>query len=55
MKPEPRPLRLLPRNLTVDRSENQLSLQFELPKGAFATAVLRELVNLHDLSSGQVK
>ena len=50
MKPEPRPLRLLPSNLQIEPAGATLSLAFELPKGAFATTVLRELLRLNDLS-----
>jgi len=54
MKPEPRPLRLLPRNAQLSLDGTALQLQFELPKGAFATTVLRELIQLQDLSLAHV-
>lgn len=44
MKREPRPLRLLPRCALMTLNGDSLHVQFELPKGAFATAVLRELL-----------
>lgn len=55
MKSEPRPLRLLPCNLESEPDGDSLSLRFELPKGAFATTVLRELVFLNDVSTDQTK
>lgn len=50
VKAEPRPMGLRPANLSWQRQNEQLALQFELPKGAFATTVLRELAQLNDLS-----
>ena len=55
MKPEPRPLRLLPRHVQVKVDGSTFSLSFELPKGAFATTVLRELVRLNDFSPLETK
>lgn len=43
-----RALRLRPRALEVETGENRVSLRFELPPGAYATSLLRELVNLRD-------
>lgn len=50
-----RPTRLTPENmawelLTSNTEPDQLVIQFELPKGAFATSVLRELFIIHDRS-----
>ncbi|MEE2731371.1 MAG: tRNA pseudouridine(13) synthase TruD [Pseudomonadota bacterium] len=55
IKAEPRPLRLLPRNLQLEPHGDHLLLRFELPKGAYATSVLRELVQLNDHSGFQDK
>ena len=60
MKPDPRPLRLLPANIDVQRSSDEqgnepVVLAFDLPKGAFATAVLREWVQLDDCSGQPAK
>ncbi len=47
LKAERRPLRVRPAELTVTREQpDQLLLRFSLPKGAFATSLLREAVNL---------
>jgi len=51
MKADVRSFRLLPRNLILQEEGADLAIQFELPKGAFATTVLRELVKLQDLSA----
>ncbi|MDH3747242.1 MAG: tRNA pseudouridine(13) synthase TruD [Gammaproteobacteria bacterium] len=40
-----RPLRVQVQNLSVQISENVTWLEFRLPKGAFATALLREIVS----------
>ncbi len=50
-----RPTRLAPENmawelLKGDKGPDQLVLQFELPRGAFATSVLRELFVINDRS-----
>lgn len=50
-----RSTRIVPHNmawelLTNSQEANQLVLQFELPKGAFATSVLRELFKINDRS-----
>lgn len=50
-----RATRLVPKNMAWellfnDSQVDQLVLQFELPKGAFATSVLRELFNINDRS-----
>ena len=51
LKNERRALRLLPIDLEVKTlSSNSIELRFALPKGAFATAVLRELVNYVDVN-----
>ncbi len=50
VKQERRAIKLLPQELTWQHSENALTLSFLLPSGCFATAVLRELVNLEDVS-----
>ena len=55
MKSEPRTLRLLPRNMQMELNGSAFSLAFELPKGAFATTVLRELVRLNDFSPLETK
>jgi tRNA pseudouridine13 synthase len=44
LQQERRALRLLPRELTWDRGKDGLALGFALPAGAYATAVLRELL-----------
>ena len=55
LKAERRSLRLLPENLTVDYSpsEHTLVFDFSLPSGAFATAVLAELVDYRNVASNQ--
>lgn len=50
IKASPRPMRLLPLNLTYEWCENTITISFELPTGTFATTVLREVANLNDLS-----
>lgn len=55
MKVDVRALRLLPHNLVLGSDTLGETLEFELPKGAFATTVLRELVKLKDLSILQAK
>ncbi|MBM6551336.1 tRNA pseudouridine(13) synthase TruD [Marinomonas ostreistagni] len=50
-----RATRIVPKDMAWELLEgsqgaDQLVLQFELPKGAFATSVLRELFNIHDRS-----
>ncbi|WP_462170966.1 tRNA pseudouridine(13) synthase TruD [Pseudoalteromonas xiamenensis] len=51
LKMERRALRLVPQNFTVESvNETTLKLGFELPKGTFATAVLRELALYQDVS-----
>lgn len=55
IKSEPRPLRLVPHNVHAERDGSNFSLAFELPKGAFATTVLRELVRLNDYSPSETK
>jgi len=41
-----RPLRLLPKDLRWSQAGDQLSLEFSLASGGFATSVLRELVSI---------
>ncbi|CCQ09558.1 tRNA pseudouridine 13 synthase [Pseudoalteromonas luteoviolacea B = ATCC 29581] len=51
LKMERRALRLVPKNFAVETiDDNTIKLSFELPKGTFATAVLRELVQYQDVS-----
>ena len=51
LKNERRMLRLIPRNLAVESiSDSTIKLSFGLPKGCFATALLRELVDYTDAS-----
>jgi len=51
LKNERRMLRLIPQNLTVQSiNETTIKLSFGLPKGCFATALLRELVDYTDAS-----
>ena len=45
-----RPLRCIPRNLSVEQSENQAVIKFSLNKGCYATSVIRELVDITDIS-----
>lgn len=54
LKMERRMLRLLPKQLSVETLDTQtLKISFELPKGTFATAVLRELAIYKDVSKSQ--
>lgn len=53
LKAEPRSLGLRPLNLQWSSQGDSYHLKFELPKGAFATTVLRELAQLQDLSQQQ--
>ncbi|MFC3034205.1 tRNA pseudouridine(13) synthase TruD [Pseudoalteromonas fenneropenaei] len=56
LKMERRALRLLPRDFAVKTlDEHSLELSFSLPKGTFATAVLRELVQYQDVSKGSTE
>ena len=48
LEQERRSLRLAVRELTVERESDSVLLQFRLARGAFATAVLRELFTLVD-------
>lgn len=51
---ERRSMRLIPRNLKVEpETEQQWLLEFELPAGAFATSVLRELCQWHNANQQQ--
>ncbi len=54
LKNERRALRLIPKNLTIEQeNDDTLVLSFSLPKGCFATALLRELVQYRDMNSAQ--
>ena len=56
LKNERRMLRLIPDNLAVETLDNTtLKLSFGLPKGCFATALLRELVDYTDASPKERK
>jgi len=49
-------LRLIPQDLTIETlDETTLKLSFGLPKGCFATALLRELVDYTDASPNERK
>lgn len=51
---ERRSMRLIPRGLKAEpESEQQWRLEFELPSGAFATSVLRELCQWHNANPQQ--
>lgn len=50
LKQERRMIRLLPRNMDWRLEDDSLQLSFELPKGTYATALLRELCDYDDLS-----
>lgn len=53
LKQERRSLRLLPQTITWHwENEHTLMLQFVLPAGAFATSVLRDLIEVCDLEGG---
>jgi len=45
-----RPLRCIPRNLSIEQKQNQAVIKFSLNKGCYATSVIRELVQVTDLS-----
>lgn len=47
---ETRPLRLLPRDLTLEEQGNDRILHFNLPTGSYATSLLREIAVLQDRS-----
>jgi len=47
---EERCTRLYPENMEWEIVDSQLILQFSLPKGSFATSVLRELIDFNDCS-----
>jgi tRNA pseudouridine13 synthase len=51
---ERRALRLSVDNLMVDRADTCLVVAFGLPRGCFATSVVRELVHTRDATSGLV-
>ena len=51
---ERRATRLQPKTLSFQWQDDTLELQFSLPTGCFATAVLRELVNYQDLGREQI-
>jgi tRNA pseudouridine13 synthase len=46
LKQERRALRLLPNNMQWEINGDQLKVSFDLPAGAFATSVIRELVDI---------
>ncbi len=50
LKQERRPLRVLPQNMSWQFNAGNLSLSFFLPAGSYATAVLRELAVVTDVS-----
>ncbi len=51
LKAERRALILVPEDFEIEiHSQSEINVRFTLPKGAFATAVLRELVHLTDAS-----
>jgi tRNA pseudouridine13 synthase len=50
LKQERRALKLNPSNMHWRFDDNMLVLEFELPSGAFATSVLRELIDYQDMS-----
>lgn len=43
---EYRAIRVIPSNFSVELSDTEFTVSFELPTGSFATAVLREIINL---------
>lgn len=51
LKQERRPLVLKPAAFTYEWSENDLKLEFALPPGTFATALLREVADLVNVAS----
>lgn len=48
---EQRATRVIPENMVWELLNDQLIVQFSLPKGSFATSVLRELIDFTDASS----
>jgi tRNA pseudouridine13 synthase len=55
LKTERRALRLIPQDLSVETiDKSTIKLTFSLPKGTFATAVLRELVRHRDASKDNI-
>jgi tRNA pseudouridine13 synthase len=48
---EQRVTRVIPENMVWELLNDQLIVQFSLPKGSFATSVLRELIDFTDASS----
>jgi tRNA pseudouridine13 synthase len=50
LKQERRPLRVLPQKMSWHFHEDSLSLSFFLPAGSYATAVMRELAEITDVS-----
>ncbi|WP_340677032.1 tRNA pseudouridine(13) synthase TruD [Paraglaciecola sp.] len=46
LKQERRTIRLLPENMSWLMTEDKLELNFDLPAGAFATSVIREIVDI---------
>jgi tRNA pseudouridine13 synthase len=47
LKQERRALRLLPENMQWEVQDNLLQVSFDLPAGAFATSVIREIVHIN--------
>ena len=45
-----RPYRCIPRELVVEYKDKQAVLKFNLNKGCYATSIIRELVNISDVS-----
>ena len=52
MDQERRPLRLVPEAFAWSLTDDTLELTFALPAGAFATSVLRELLEVEDVRAG---
>lgn len=48
LRQERRAIHLHPENLAWQITDNQLEIKFELPSGAFATSVIREIVNVSE-------
>lgn len=49
LRQERRAIHLHPANLAWQITDDQLEIKFELPSGAFATSVIREIVNLSEV------
>jgi tRNA pseudouridine13 synthase len=46
LKQERRAIRIVPQDFTWQLEENNLSMQFSLPAGCFATSIVRELLDV---------